>query len=309
MKVVTGWDNIPAQLRGAYVTIGNFDGVHRGHQYIFDRLCEEARIEKAPTVVITFDPHPKMIIHPERRPFYLLTTLEEKIFYISCHGVEACVIIPFTKEFSQMTAGDFVGRILVEKLGVRKVVIGHDYTFGRGKEGNEAFLIERGNRWGFTVEVIPPFTLNGVVVSSTRIREAILAGNVSIAAMYLGRPYHVKGTIIAGHHRGSKLGFPTANIAPEKILVPADGVYAVRVHLGGVMYGGVMNIGTNPTFDDGERSLEVFLLDFTGEIYGREIEVLFIERLRGERKFPSPEELIKQIATDVDRAKEILASP
>jgi len=187
-----------------------------------------------------------------------------------------------------------------------KIFIGHDYTFGRGKGGNETFLIDEGARSGFTVEVIPPFTEEGVVISSTRIREAILAGNVALAARYLGRLYNLKGTIIPGHHRGEKLGFPTANMSPEKILIPADGVYVVEVLLGAVTYGGVMNIGNNPTFEDVERSLEVFLLDFEGDIYGKEMEVFFVERLRGERKFPTAAELVAQITQDVKRAREIL---
>jgi len=308
MEVIKGWENVPDYLRGAYVTIGNFDGVHRGHQYIFSKLAKEAAKNKAPSVVITFDPHPKMVIHPEIRPFYLITILREKLELIAQMGIEACLVIPFDKAFARITAGEFISRILVEKFAVRKVIIGHDYTFGRGKEGNDVFLIREGKRLGFDVEVMEAFTLNGVVISSTEVRRAILAGEVGKAAHYLGRPYHVKGTVIEGHRRGQKLGFPTANIAPEKELLPPDGVYAVKVLKNGNIYLGAMNIGTNPTFGDVARSMEVFLFDFEGDLYGETVEVFFIERVREERKFPSVEELVKQIAQDVARTKEILSN-
>ncbi|MCX7983187.1 MAG: bifunctional riboflavin kinase/FAD synthetase [Syntrophales bacterium] len=307
MEVISGWENIPPSLKGAYLTIGNFDGVHLGHQFIFEKLRREAAEHKVPSVVITFEPHPKMIIHPEIRPFYLITTLEEKLNLIGEHGINCCVVIPFDPSFAQTTAGEFVKKILVEKLHVKKVFIGHDYTFGRGKEGNETFLIEQGKILGFEVEVLTPFTLNGIVISSTRVRKAILSGEMHQAAQYLGRPYNLKGVVVEGHGRGQELGFPTANIAPEKVLIPPDGVYAVKVKMDHTWLKGAMNIGTNPTFGDEKRTLEVFLLDFEGNIYGRRVDVYFVDRIREERKFPSIDELINQITLDVARVREILA--
>jgi len=307
MEVVKGWENIPPAWRGACLTIGNFDGVHLGHQYIFDKVRREAKDKGVPSVILTFDPHPKMIIHPEIRPFYLITTLEEKLELMGRHGISACVVIKFDEAFARTTAGEFVRGILVEKLQAQKVFIGHDYTFGRGKEGNDAFLMEQGRRFGFEVEVMAAFTLNGVVVSSTLIRKAILVGEVRNARQYLGRPYSIKGKVIEGHHRGKNLGFPTANLAPEKALLPPDGVYAVKVKVDGLSLNGAMNIGTNPTFGDEKRSIEVFLLDFEGDIYGREVEVFFFDRVREERKFPSIDELVKQIALDVAKTREMLS--
>lgn len=308
METVTGWENIPSSANGAFVTIGNFDGVHIGHQYIFEKLSREAKERGVPSVVITFEPHPKMIIHPEIRPFYLITTLEEKLELIERHGIDTCLVIPFDENFAQTTAAEFVEKILLRQLRVRRLFIGHDYTFGRGKEGNVSYLTAQGARLGFEVEVMAPFTLNGVVVSSTRVRKAILAGEMSQVTKYLGRPYNLKGKVIEGHRRGQKLGFPTANIAPEKILVPPDGVYAVKVKMNGLLLNGALNIGTNPTFGDESRSIEVFILDFDGDIYGQRLEVFFIDRVREERRFSSVEELIRQITLDVERTREILVT-
>lgn len=307
MEVIRDHEAIPPKLQGAYVTIGNFDGVHLGHQYIFRKLAGEAHAAGRHAVVITFEPHPKMIIHPDRKPFYLITTLEEKIALIGRQNMDALILIPFSLEFAKTTAEEFVCRILWEKLHLRKVVIGHDYTFGRGKEGNEAFLKAFGEKLGFVVEVMNAFTIGDVIVSSTRVRNAILAGDVKTAAAFLGRPYNLTGVVVEGHHRGGGLGFPTANIESEKVLIPAGGVYAALVNLEGHRHRAVLNIGINPTFGDNQQTIEVFLLDFQERIYGKTLEVLFIEKLRDEKKFADPEELIHQIKDDVSKAKEILA--
>jgi len=306
MITIRQLEDIPAELKGSFVTIGNFDGVHRGHQYLFKNLVRQARSAGAGAAVITFDPHPKMILHPDRRPFYLITTIEEKIELIAAQGVDGMLIIPFSLEFSRTTAQEFVCGLLWDKLRIRKILIGHDYTFGRGKEGNEAFLVARGEQLGFAVEVMNAFTSNGDIISSTLVRNAILAGDVKKAAACLGRPYNLVGTVVAGHRRGASLGFPTANIDPEKVLLPARGVYAAQARLVGKIYRSVLNIGWNPTFADERLSVEAHLLDFQGDIYGRTLEVLFYERLRAEQKFASPAELIDQIGRDVARAREIL---
>jgi len=308
MDVIRGSENIPEGLKGAFVTIGNFDGVHLGHRFIFGRLVEEARHEGRPAVAISFDPHPKMVLHPERRPFYLITSPEEKIHLLADLGIDAFILIPFSLEYARTTAEEFVREILWERLRIRRILIGHDYTFGRGKEGNEVFLTEAGRRLGFEVEVMDAFCVGDIVISSTKIREALLAGEVRFAATLLGRPYNLAGRVISGNHRGVRLGFPTANIAPDKELVPARGVYAVRVLREGKRHDGVVNIGFNPTFADKKRSVEVHIFDFHEDIYGESIEILFIERIRDEVRFESPEKLIAQIDRDIDRVREILKS-
>ena len=308
MEVIKGYEVIPPRLNGAYVTIGNFDGVHLGHRYIFEKLTREAHADGHPAVAITFEPHPKMIIHPERKPFYLITSLTEKIDLLGQQGLDALVLIPFSMDFAKMTAENFIRRILWDKLRLTKILIGHDYTFGQGKEGNEAFLKVYGEKLGFDVEVMDAFMMGDVIISSTRVRNAILVGDVKSAARYLGRPYNLKGIVVEGHHRGEGLGFPTANIEPEKVLLPAGGVYAARVQLEGRSYDAVLNIGMNPTFGDNQQTLEVFVLDFHERIYGKQMEVLFIEKLRDEKKFSGPEELVGQIKLDITQTRAILAA-
>jgi riboflavin kinase/FMN adenylyltransferase len=306
--VIRGSENIPDRLKGAFVTIGNFDGVHLGHQFIFRMLIEEARREGRPAVVISFEPHPQRVLHPERRPFYLIASPEEKIRLLAGLGIDAFILIPFSLEYARTTAEEFVREVLRERLRIRRILIGHDYTFGRGKEGNEAFLTEAGRRLGFEVEGINAFCVGDIVISSTKIREALLAGEVRFAATLLGRPYNLSGRVIYGNQRGVRLGFPTANIAPDKELVPARGVYAVRVIREGKRHDGILNIGFNPTFADGKRSIEVHIFDFHEDIYGESIEILFSERIRDEVRFESPEKLIAQIDRDIARAREILKS-
>jgi riboflavin kinase/FMN adenylyltransferase len=306
MDVIRGSENIPASLRGAVVTIGNFDGVHLGHQHIFRHLIEEAHKDKRPAVVISFEPHPKMVLHPERRPFYLITSPEEKIRHISNLGIDALILIPFTLDYARTTAEEFIHDVLWERLRIRKILIGHDYTFGRGKEGNKAFLTAAGNRLGFDVEVLSAFKIGDTTISSTRIRKAILAGEVRQAASLLGRPYNLTGDVISGHHRGGSLGFPTANIHPDKELIPSVGVYAVHVILEGRLLNGVLSIGYNPTFADQKLSIEVYIFDFNENIYGKLLDVLFVERLRDEIRFADPKELIAQIGRDIARVREIL---
>lgn len=306
MDVIRESTEIPEKLKGAFVTIGNFDGVHLGHRLIFQRLVEEAHPEGCPAVAISFDPHPKMVLHPERRPFYLITTIEEKIRLLAGLGVDAFILIPFSVGYARITAAAFVQEILWEKLRIRRIIIGHDYTFGRGREGNETFLTETGRRWGFEVEAMNAFCVGDTVISSTKIREALLAGDVRFAATLLGRSYNLGGRVIPGHRRGGRLGFPTANIAPDKELVPARGVYAVRALRQGNRHDGILSIGFNPTFAGRERTVEVHIFDFQRDLYGETLEVLFVERIRDEVRFESPEKLIAQIGRDIDRAKEIL---
>jgi riboflavin kinase / FMN adenylyltransferase len=307
MKTIHQIDNIPKELTGSYLTIGNFDGVHRGHQYLFQHLVDQARNAQRQAVVLTFDPHPKMVLHPDRRPFYLITSIEEKIRLIEAQGVDGLIIIPFNPDFSKTTAREFVCDLLWGKLRIKKILIGHDYTFGRGKEGNETFLVTHGQKLGFEVEVMRAFQVDNTIISSTRVRNAILAGDVKTAAAWLGRPYNLVGRVVAGHNRGAGLGFPTANIEPEKALVPANGVYAALAKIDDQTHGSVLNIGMNPTFDDNRMSIEVHILDFKGDIYGKTLEILFIEKLRDEKKFNGPADLIVQIRKDVEQTRAIMS--
>lgn len=306
MHVLTGTEGIPAEFREAFITIGNFDGVHLGHRFIFQKLIREAHQENRKALLVTFVPHPKMLLHPERRPFYLLTTIEEKIKLLEALGLDALILIPFTLEYAQTTAESFILDVLWKNLQVRKIFIGHDYSFGKDKRGNEDMLTAFGKKLGFDVAVINAVAVGDTVISSTRIRAAILEGDVKTAAMLLGRPYNVSGTVIEGKRRGAALGFPTANIKPHKELLPAKGVYAAIVNLEGKRYNGALSIGLNPTFGDVQLSMEVHLMDFSGDIYGKYVDVLFIERIREEQKFPSLEMLSLQIKKDVEEARNIL---
>lgn len=306
MDVIHGCENIPADLKDVFVTIGNFDGIHLGHRYIFQKMGEEALAEKRKTVVISFEPHPKMVLHPERRPFYLISTAEEKINLLREIGIAVFLIIPFSLAYSKTTAQEFVEETLWKKLRIRKIIIGHDYTFGRGREGSEAFLSAEGKRLGFSVEAMNAFCVGEEIVSSTKIREAILRGDVRFAATLLGRPYNLSGQVVAGDRRGQELGFPTANIAVNKELLPPRGVYAVRCTLESKNIDGVMNIGFNPTFAGGKLSIEVHILDFNRNIYGKNLEVMLIDRLRDEIRFDGPEKLVAQIKTDIARARALL---
>ena len=307
MKIIRDIDNIPEDLTGSIVTIGNFDGVHLGHREIFRNIVKEAGEKNRKSVVITFDPHPQKIIHPERRPFFLLTPLNEKLDLIRSCGVDAVILITFSIEFAGITAGEFVENILWGKLHLSKLFVGYDYVFGRGKGGNAKFLKAYGEKLGFQVEKIGAVKTDGMISSSTGIRLAILDGNVKLAAEMLGRPYGVKGTVVKGYRRGTDIGYPTANIKSEKV-IPATGVYAIIAMLEGIRHQGVINIGCNPTFGNEEISAEVHLLDFEGDIYGRDITIFFIDRLRDEIKFKGPEELARQIEKDIERAREILSS-
>ncbi|NTW17190.1 MAG: bifunctional riboflavin kinase/FAD synthetase [Syntrophaceae bacterium] len=306
MKVVRGLEDIPQEFRDAYVTIGNFDGVHLGHIPILKKIIEEAHGESRKALVITFDPHPKKVLHPDIKPFYLITTLEEKIQLLEEVGIDGVILLPFSLEFSKISAEAFVNQILWYTLHIRKIFVGHDYSFGKNKVGNATYLANKGKKFGFGVEVFSAFKFGDETISSTRLRYAILNGNVKMATRLLGRPYSVGGTVIPGKHRGTALGIPTANINPEKELIPIEGVYAVIVQLEDTRYKGVLNIGFNPTFSDNERSIEVYILDFSGNIYGKSVKVFFIDRIRDEVKFDTPEQLVGQIKNDVEQALAML---
>jgi riboflavin kinase/FMN adenylyltransferase len=307
MDVIRGLDRIPPKYACSVVTIGNFDGIHLAHRDLLGKVVDEAQKRQCSGVVLTFEPHPQKVLHPERKPFYLLTTLEERLKLIEGLGIDAVVLIEFTLDFAKTTAEEFVQGILWDKLHLEKLIIGHDTAFGNRKSGNEDFLRGMGRALGFDVEAIDAVQVDGIVVSSTSVRHTLLEGDVRRAMKLLGRPYNLGGTVVKGYRRGSEIGIPTANIASEKELIPALGVYAVIAELDGGSHPGVLNIGYSPTFGDNQLTVEVHLLDFPREeLYGKPLNVLFIDRIRDEMKFESPKELVKQIERDIERAKELL---
>ncbi|MBM4276161.1 MAG: bifunctional riboflavin kinase/FAD synthetase [Deltaproteobacteria bacterium] len=288
------------------VTIGNFDGVHLGHRAILGKVVGRARELGAQPVAVTFDPHPLKVLRPQMH-LPLLTTPEQKLKLLSNSGLAAVVVLPFTPEFAALPPRDFVVQYFIDRLRVREVVVGHDYCFGRHREGNIDLLKEMGRSHGFTVQVVWAVEVDGAVVSSSLIRALLKLGKVAEAASLLGRPYGVGGRVIQGKGRGAKLlGIPTANLRPENELLPATGIYAVWVQRGNETYAGAANIGTAPTFENGEFSLEVHLLDFRGDLYGETLEVGFVARLREERRFSSLEALAAQIRADIDAARKLL---
>jgi riboflavin kinase/FMN adenylyltransferase len=306
MIVFKGPENISGDFHGAFVTIGNFDGVHLSHQFICRKLASEAKQAGAKSLVITFDPHPKMVLHPDIKPFYLITSLDEKLKLLEDCGIDAVLVIPFSMHYSRMTAEEFVREFLGKKLAIRKIIIGHDYTFGQGKKGNSDYLMSCGKEIGFTVEVVDAFKVGEDIISSTLVRKLILRGDFKNVTSLLGRHYNVAGTVVSGRGRGVGLGFPTANIEPEKELLPPSGIYAAFVDVEGTPHSAALNIGEKPTFADYTFTFEVHLLDFSGELRGKRLNTMFVEKLRDIIKFDSPEKLKKQIAADVEKARSLL---
>lgn len=305
MVVIRGLKGLNRRFPFPVVTIGNFDGVHLGHQKIFKRVIEKAGPEGTP-MVITFDPHPVKIVSPER-DIRLLTPLEDKIKLIEVVGIKVIICIDFDREFSRMTAEEFIEGLLIKRIGVRGVIVGHDYRFGRGKKGDVRMLRRYSRRFGFDVNVVRNMKIMGQPVSSTRIRQLLQWGRICEASSLLGRAYSIHGRVIRGAGRGSELlGTPTANISTPHELIPREGVYAVKIRVDGGMFDGVANIGRNPTFGGGEMSYEVHVFDFRGDILGREMRVYFIGRIRGEETFPDALSLRSQIGRDILSAKEIL---
>jgi riboflavin kinase/FMN adenylyltransferase len=247
-----------------------------------------------------------MILHPNIRPFYLLTSLDEKLKLLEGCGIDGTLVIPFSQEYSKITAEKFVYEFLGKKLAVKKIIVGHDYMFGQAKQGNSDYLISSGAQLGFTVEVVDAFKVGTDIISSTLIRNLILQGEVNSVFKFMGRFYNVAGIVVSGKGRGAALGFPTANLEPEKELLPPPGIYAAFAELAGKRYMSALNIGEKPTFADYTFTFEAYLLDFAGDVRGKKINILFVEKLRDIIKFDSPETLKKHIAADVEKVREIL---
>jgi riboflavin kinase / FMN adenylyltransferase len=307
MEVFNGVGAIGRPLRNPVITIGNFDGVHRGHQALFQRVIERAREIGGQAVVVTFNPHPAEVLFPGQGPAFI-TSHEQKLRVFAQFDIDAAIVIPFDHALARLTAREFVVRLLVGKIGVKAIVVGYDYRFGRGREGDIEFLIQLGGELGFDVETVSGIRMDDVVVSSTVIRQMIQEGDIREANKLLGRTYEVCGSVIPGRGRGGRLlGFPTANVLMAHQACPRTGVYVVEAEVNGKRYGGAANIGFNPTFGDTGLCLEVNIFNFDQDIYGAPITVRFIDRLRDEERFSGPEALAAQIRKDVEKAREILA--
>jgi riboflavin kinase/FMN adenylyltransferase len=307
MKIYHGIDDF-VQLQFAVVTSGTFDGVHVGHQKIFSRLREIASRNFGETVVITFWPHPRLVLHPEEPNLKLLNTFEEKADLLKEYGIQHLIRIPFTKEFSMLTSERFIQDILVRTIGTRKLVIGYDHHFGKNREGSFEQLKLNAPRYGFEVEEIPRQEVDHIAVSSTKIRNALEVGDIATATHFLGRPYSISGMVVSGDRIGNTLGYPTANIQIDSKLklIPADGIYAVTVRHERSLYGGMLYIGYRPTLNGTRRNIEVNIFDFNSEIYGETLTVNFYTFLRGDQTFAGLESMKAQLAKDKEMALKVV---
>lgn len=308
MEIYRDLNEIRKTSAKTYVTIGNFDGVHLGHQLLFSEVVSKAYREKGKSVTITFDPHPLQVLRPDVGIKYI-STFEQKVELIGYAGIDVLIVIPFTREFAATTAVAFVDDILLARIGVTELVVGYDYAFGKGRQGDIPFLKEQGARKGFAVSVVEPFYVEGMLVSSTKVRELVGQGRMQDVRKLLGRYYQIRGTVQVGKQRGgSVVGFPTANLRiSEEDLCPKHGVYVTQVIHDGKCYGGVLNIGYNPTFGEEKLSAETHIFDFNEDIYGKPIKINLLRFLRGEQKFPSVARLTEQIGKDIQQARMVLA--
>ncbi len=310
MKVVNHLDQISTPFKNAVITIGNFDGVHIGHQALFHEVIEKADSINGTSIAMTFEPHPMRVLKQNNHP-PLITVYEQKKELIERTGMDVLICVPFTRQFASLTAREFVENLLVEKIGMKAIVVGKDYSFGKNREGNLALLKSFAAELDFEVIIGNWIKLTKNYpdrISSTRIRELIMDGQMDEAQKMLGRHYQVRGIVVTGRDRGGKiLGIPTANIHIHDELCPKTGIYAVTVECQGNQYNGVANIGYSPTFDDHEFTVEVHIFDFRENIYDKKIRVNFIQRIRDEQKFSNIPDLINQINQDIATAREILA--
>jgi riboflavin kinase/FMN adenylyltransferase len=304
MRVIRDPDRVHLD-QPTVVTVGAFDGLHLGHHELLAQLVRRARDTKRTSVVLTFDPLPREVLHPEGNTTCLMT-IDDKLQLLGQWGLDVAVVLPFTGELASTTARDFV-RMLHGHLQMTELWVGWDFALGRERSGSVSTLGKLGKTLGFEVRVVEPVREGGVVISSTEIRRLIAAGRVGEAAEMLGRYHELRGQVVHGDGRGRKLGFPTANLdVREHCAIPANGVYAVYATVGGAKYRAVANVGLRPTFGPGERAIEVHLLDFQGLFYGQEMTVQFVERLRSERRFGNQEALCAQIAADIRHARAVL---
>ncbi|HTH82066.1 MAG TPA: bifunctional riboflavin kinase/FAD synthetase [Mucilaginibacter sp.] len=296
-------------VKNAVVTIGTFDGVHLGHQKIISRIKELAATCGGETVILTFFPHPRMILHPEDENIKLINTITEKAGLLEQLGVDHLIITPFSRDFSNQSAEDYIRDILVNKIGTKKIVIGYDHRFGKDRRGGLSDLEKFAPVYGFDVIEIPEQDINDVAISSTRIRQALLAGDIATAQTFLGYRFFITGKVIRGDQIGRQIGYPTANISIEEKykLIPGDGIFAVKVRVNGTDYNGMAYIGSRPTINGMTRNIEVNLFDFNQEIYNETIRMEFHHFVRGDIKFSGLDELKAQIAKDKEAVIELLS--
>jgi riboflavin kinase/FMN adenylyltransferase len=302
MRLFHGTDNAEI-ARPTVLTLGVFDGLHLGHQLIIRTVVERARATGSVPTAITFDPHPRAVLHPESAP-PLLQTLDQKIEAMGLLGIEQAIVVRFTKSFSQIRAEDFLRDVVRDRLLAKEVYLGKGFAFGRDREGNIELLRRVSEDLGFFADEVPEVRLRGRRISSSRIREHLATGLVNLARRMLGRPYGVEGRVVRGEERGRVLGFPTANLRPQNRVIPRNGVYVTATLIDGAWRRSVTNVGTRPTFGGArEPSVETFVMNWSGELYGDVVRVRFLYRLRDEKKFASVEELKKQIEFDCERAE------
>lgn len=307
MEVIRHIVSHPRHFQAPVVTLGNFDGVHRGHQAILGRVVNEARARSDLSIALTFEPHPVAVLRPEAAP-PKLTSLPDRLRLMGATGVDIVVLQRFTHSFAARVAEEFVRAFVVDRLHASKVVVGHSVNFGQGRRGDAALLERLGAEHGYEVEVVGPVRVDEHLVSSSGIRRAVQEGDMRLVTSLLGRRHCVRGSVERGAQRGATIGFPTANVRVRTAMLPPDGVYAVWTDQGGTRRPGVANIGRKPTFGaDLARGLEVHIFDFSGDLYGARCEVGFVERLRGEIAFPSVDALVAQIGRDAERARALLA--
>ncbi|HEX8070285.1 MAG TPA: bifunctional riboflavin kinase/FAD synthetase [Pyrinomonadaceae bacterium] len=308
MRLFHGTDNAEI-ARPTVLTLGVFDGLHLGHQLILRTVVERAHALGAVPTVLTFDPHPRAVLHPESAP-PLLQTFDQKVEAFGVLGVEQTIVVRFTRAFAQVRAAEFLRDVVHERLHAREVYLGRGFAFGYRREGDIELLRRVSRELGFAAAEVPEVQLRGQRISSSRIRELLAAGRVNLARRMLGRPYGVEGRVVRGDERGRTLGFPTANLQPQNRVIPAGGVYVTATLIDGAWRRSVTNIGARPTFDTGgQPSCETYVLDWAGDLYGDVVRVRFLHRLRAERKFASVDELKRQIAADVARARRYFTHP
>ncbi len=304
MRVVRDFNRY-CDINNPVVALGNFDGIHIGHQALIKKTVDTAKKIDGTAVLFTFYPHPIKVVEKRREPF-IIQTFKEKVKIAESLGIETVVCARFTKSFANMHPEDFIKDILIDKLRVKSVCVGHDYTFGKDGRGGIKTLREYANRYGFELSVIPPVKIDGIIVSSSRIREFLRVGNVKYANKFLGRPYKISGVVKKGDGRGASLGFPTANIYPKNEIILKNGVYAAYVYVDSKKYKAAVNVGNNPTFKGVDKHIEVFIMEFNENIYSKKIEIEFVDFIREEKRFRKVDELIARIDKDIKIINNVL---
>lgn len=306
--MVRGAFALPAPLAGSIVTLGAFDGVHRGHQALIERATTLAKARSLPAVAYTFDPHPAKVLAPQVAP-PTICSLSERVRLLLSLGIDRVIAEPFDVAFSRVTADEWVERYLVGQLHPVHVVVGFNFTYGKDRGGAPDHLRRAGGEHGFSVEIVEPVVLDGIVASSTRVREFLLEGNLQGAELLLGRRFTVTGKVVEGDRRGRTIGFPTANVEPDHELLPAHGVYATRIDVGdGQLLDSVTNVGKRPTFAGTHVTVETYIMDWSGDLYGEPVRIEMVERLRDERRFDGIDALKAQLHKDVENARRALRS-